>query len=378
MAGRVLHVLDATTPGDALDVLALVLARQEHRLAGLGHRSTERLAARAGIRDPITFVQAVGWADPTGWRALQRLIRDFQPTHVHAWGIPAALAVTLARFKGKRLVTLADMPRTGHLRLLQFIHKGGLWVSVSPCHWTVTTTWLKRELHTQGIAADAVTLIRPAVCAGERPGINGLREELGLRAGDGPIVLLGGEGAPGTLLTPPGMDPVAQGGRSGPRNDLGIWAAGLLQVLFPHIRVLVREDPRGLTNPGLERMLDKLPDNELAVVAPAEHSWRDLLGVADLLLATPDGPFAAGSIVQAFGAEVPVIGTPVDAVREHITDGHNGMLTPGMRPREIAATVERFWGQPELQEKFTKQALADARARHDVGALVRGFEGLYE
>jgi glycosyltransferase involved in cell wall biosynthesis len=377
MASRVLHVLDASTPTDAMDVLAQVLPRHEHRLAALGHRSTQRLAVAAGIRETITFLHALGWADPMAWRGLRRVIREFQPTHIHAWGIPAALTVTMSRFKGRRLVTLADMPGAGHLRLLQFIHKGGLWVSVSPCHWTVPTTWLKRELHTHGIAADAVTLIRPALGATERPPVNGLREALGLLPEDGPIVLLGGEGGSGSLILPAGMDPIAQGGRSGPRHDLGIWAAALLQVIFPRIRVLVREDPRGNPDPGLERMLDRLPDNDLTVLAPAENSWRQLMGLADVLLATPDGPFATGSIVHAFAAQVPVIGTPVDAVREHIIDGHNGMLTAGTRPREIAAALERLLTQPELRTQCVRQALADAAPRHDLGALLRGYDTLY-
>jgi hypothetical protein len=375
MAARILHVLDATTPGDALDVLALLLPRQEHRLVALGHRSTGALAARAGIEEPITYLHSVGWADPTGWRGLRRVIREYQPTHVHAWGIPAALVTTLTRFKGRRLVTLVDMPRIGYLRLMQFIQKGGLWVSVSPCQWTVTTTWLKRELHARGIAADAVTLIRPAM--GGRPAVNGLRAELGLLPEDGPIVLLGGDGGPGTLLTQPGMDPVAQGGRSGPRHDLGLWATALLELVFPRIRAIIREDPRGRTDPGLERLRDALPHDNVAVVAPAEHSWGQLLELADVLLVTPDGPFAAGSIVQAFGAEVPVVGTPVDAVREHITDGHNGVLAGSTRPREIAAALESVLAQPELREKLARQALADAVARHDTGALVRGYDALY-
>jgi hypothetical protein len=377
MASRILHVLDPTTPPDALDILAPVLPRHVHRLVALGHRSTQRLATGAGIREPITFLHSVGWADPTGWRALRRVIQDFQPTHIHAWGFPAALTTTMSRFKGRRLVTLVDMPPTGYLRLLQFVQKGGLWVSVSPCHWTVTTTWLKRELHTHGIPADAVTLIRPAMGAPPMP-VNGLREELGLLPRDRPIILLGGDGGDGTLITPPDIDPVAQGGRTGPRHDLGIWAAALVQVIFPRLRALVRQNPRGRLDPGLDRMLEKMPDNDLIIVAPADLSWRQLLALADVLLVTPDGPFAAGSVVQAFAARVPVIGTPVDAVREHITDGQNGMLAASTRPREIASALERFLTQPELRDKFTSQALTDAAGRHDLGTLLRSYDALYQ
>ena len=164
----------------------------------------------------------------------------------------------------------------------------------------------------------------------------------------------------------------------GPRHDLGLWAAAILQQFFPRIRAIVRQDPRGKPDPGLERLLNNLPDDDVTVLAPADWPWCRLLSLADVLLVTPDGPFAAGSIMHAFGALVPVIGTPVDSVREHITDGHNGMLAASTRPREIAAAVEHFFTQPALREKLTQQALADATPRHDLSALVRGYDSLYQ
>jgi hypothetical protein len=377
MAVRILHVLDETTPPDAVEVLARIVGRHDHRLAAVGHRSTEQLARAAGIGEKIDFVHSMGWADPTGWRGVRRLVREYEPTHVHAWGIPAAIAVTMSRYKGRRLVSLADMPRPAFLRMMQFIHKGGLWVSVSPCHWTVTTSWLKRELHAYGIAADAVSLIRPAECPGTAAGA-GLREQLGIMPGDGPVLLLGGEGGAGKLLAKSGMDPAQLGGRGGARHDLGLWAAGILQLIFPKVRAVVREDPRGLADRGLERLMDNLPDLAVPVVAAGSCSWQDLLGLADVLVVTPDGPFAAGSILQAFAAGVPVIGTPVDAVKEHVTDGVNGLVAASTRPREIAAAVEKFFAEPGLREKLTQQARADVEARHDLGAMVKGYDALYE
>lgn len=376
MPARILHVLDPTTPSDAMDVLAPLLPRHDHKLVALGHHSTGELAHAAGIAEPLAFLHSMGWADPSGWRSLRRIIREYQPTHVHAWGIPAAIGVTMSRFKGQRLVTLVDMPTPRYLQLLQFIHKGGLWVSVSPCHWTVTTTWLKRELHSHSIAADAVSLIRPAVTPA-RPYPNGQREELGLTLGDGPVLLLGGDGGCGSMLTQPGMEPGPQGGRGGPRHDLGLWAVAILQTIFPRIRAIVREDPRRRTDSGLERLLNNLPDDEVIVVAPGQWQWPRLLAVADMLLVTPDGPFAASSILHAFAAGVPVVGTPVDAVREHITDRHNGMLATSTRPRAIAAAIEDFFSAPELKSRLTEQALADAATRHDPAAILRSFDALY-
>lgn len=123
--------------------------------------------------------------------------------------------------------------------------------------------------------------------------------------------------------------------------------------------------------------MTNLPDDDVVVVAPAQWHWSKLLSMADVLVVTPDGPFAAGSILHAFGAQVPVVGTPVDAVREHITDRHNGMLAASTRPRAIAAAVEEFFNLPELRARLTQQALADAASRHDPAALLRGYDALY-
>ncbi|HEY4329726.1 MAG TPA: glycosyltransferase family 4 protein [Phycisphaerae bacterium] len=379
MATRILHVLDATTPADAVDVLSLILPRHEHRLAALGHRSTRDLAASAGIHEPITFLHSMGWPDPTGWRGVHRLIKEYKPTHVHAWGIPAAIAVTMSRFKGQRLVTLVDLPKARHLQLLSFIHKGGLYVSVSPCHWTVNTSWLKRELHSHSIAADAVTLIRPALNGNHDQASTpaALREELGILPEDGPIIVLGGDGGIESMFAEPGMDPLRQGGRGGARHDLGLWSTAVLQTIFPRIKTIVREDPRGRTDHGLERLFNKLPDDDVAVVAPRHWSWTRLMSLADVLLVTPDGPFAAGSILHAFAAKVPVVGTPVDAVREHVMDGHNGMLASAVRVRAITAAMEAFFSDPGLRARLTLQALLDVGGRHDLSAMLRGYDSLY-
>jgi hypothetical protein len=376
MSSRVLHVLDPTTPPDAVEILAQVLPLSEHRLVSLGHRSTVQLLRYAGITEPVTSLHSMGWADPTGWRGLGKVVREYGATHVHAWGMPAAFATTMMRFKGKRVVTLVDLPKSWHMQLLTFIHKGGLWASASPCHWVVTTSWLKRELHSHSIAADAVSLARAPFAA--PPYYNGsVRAELGLMPGDGPVLLLGGDGGGNAMLAGAGIDPLRQGGRGGPRHDLGMWAGGILQQMFPRIRVLVREDPRGQRNTGLERLLDHMADEEVTVLAPGDWPWAKLLSVADAMLATPDGPFAAGSIVHAFASRVPVVGTPVDSVREHVTDRQTGMISTSTRAREIAAAVEAMLAEEGVRRRICEQAYEEAESRHDAAGLRRTYEALY-
>jgi hypothetical protein len=382
MSPRILHLLDPTTPADALDILALLYGKIDkvQRLAALGDRTTADLAQLAGIDgSQIKFLHSMGWADPTGWRSLRRLIREFSPTHVHAWGIPAAVAASMVRFKGQRLVTLCDLPRPTHLRLLPMIHKGGvtgLMPAASPCRWIVTTSWLKRELHAHAIAADAVCLIRqPLPAAGPETSKSDLQIELGLLPEDGPLLLLGGEGGTGSVLAAPGLDSRNQGG---PRHDLGLWAAAILQQIFPRIRAIVREDPRGRVDPGLVRFMNDLPDTNIVVAAPGNWTWGKLLSIADLLLVTPDGPFAAGSVVHAFGAKVPVVGTPVDSVREYITEGTTGLLTAACRPRAIAAGVEALLAQIDVRQRVMEQAHLEALGRFDPEAVVRAYAGHYQ
>jgi glycosyltransferase involved in cell wall biosynthesis len=145
------------------------------------------------------------------------------------------------------------------------------------------------------------------------------------------------------------------GGRGGARHDIGLWTTAILREIFPRIRAVVREDPRSLPDHGLERLMDNLPQEDLVVIAPARYSWPRLLSIADLLLVTPDGPFAAGSVLHAIAARVPVIGTPVDAVKEHLATLQNGLLAASTKPREIAAAVEAFLSQP--REKVPATAL---------------------
>jgi hypothetical protein len=67
----------------------------------------------------------------------------------------------------------------------------------------------------------------------------------------------------------------------------------------------------------------------------------------------------------------------VDAVKEHVTDGVNGLVAASTRPREIAAAVERYFTEPGLKEKLAQQALADIGARHDGAVMVKGYDAVY-
>jgi glycosyltransferase involved in cell wall biosynthesis len=61
--------------------------------------------------------------------------------------------------------------------------------------------------------------------------------------------------------------------------------------------------------------------------------------------------------LHAFAAGVAVVGTPVEAVKEYIIDGVNGMLAASVKPREIAAGIEAFFaGGAALRGRLTEEA----------------------
>jgi len=71
------------------------------------------------------------------------------------------------------------------------------------------------------------------------------------------------------------------------------------------------------------------------------------------------------TVVEALAIGCPVIATSVGGVPEVVRDGENGLLVPPGDPATLAAALERFFGDPSLQE-------------HLRGAAARSVEGYSE
>ncbi|MGN6368469.1 MAG: glycosyltransferase [Phycisphaerae bacterium] len=332
---RILHLLDHTTPTDAFDLLALLLPHfPGSQLAALGHRNTRFLAAQATITAPITFLPSTGWADPTSLRPLHRLLADFQPTHLHAWGFPAIAAASLVPTRAHRIATLTTSPTRAQRRLLR--------IFTARTQWTLTTTseYIARALRpieNRKSKIENLPRLLPQQSPTTTP--SALRTLLELSPTDGPLLLLAGDG------------PSA-------RHDFGLWAAAILSQLYPNARAILREDPRGAEDPGLTRFLNNLPDDRLITIAPPTATWPDLLSLADLMLLTPAPtlPTPTAPLLHALAANVPIIATPVPCITEIITDGTNGLLANSPTPRAIAARLEEFMTDPNLRQTISHGA----------------------
>jgi glycosyltransferase involved in cell wall biosynthesis len=200
-----------------------------------------------------------------------------------------------------------------------------------------------------GVSDDAV----------ERGEGEAVREALGILPEDGPGFLLAGDA------------------RRATRHDYGVWAGGIVQQLYPRVRVVVREDPRGRRDHGLERLLNSMADPEVPVAAPASIKWPQLLSIADVLLVTADGPVPMAGALHAMMMGVPVVGTPTAAVREIIEEGETGLIGRTLRARGLAARIEEVMGNEALRNRLIAGAREKALETHRLSAMVARLQSLY-
>jgi glycosyltransferase involved in cell wall biosynthesis len=75
-------------------------------------------------------------------------------------------------------------------------------------------------------------------------------------------------------------------------------------------------------------------------------------------------------------AEVPVIATDVDGIKEVVIDGECGILVPPKNPEAIANSVTRLIENPQLTKKIVEKGLIRALL-FDVQEHVMKLDSLY-
>jgi len=81
-------------------------------------------------------------------------------------------------------------------------------------------------------------------------------------------------------------------------------------------------------------------------------------------------------LLEAMAAEVPVIATDVDGIKEVIIDGECGILVPPKNPEAIANSVTRLIESPQLTKKIVEKGLTRAQL-FDVQEHVMKLDSLY-
>lgn len=83
------------------------------------------------------------------------------------------------------------------------------------------------------------------------------------------------------------------------------------------------------------------------------------------------------ALIEGMAAGCAVVSSDVIGVREVISNGENGLLTPEADPKHLAAALEKIITTPEFGRKLANQGRHDATHKHDIQLMRKRYEQLF-
>lgn len=361
---RILHIIDPTTPEDALFTLAVICRRvaADHQVLALGHQSVMRAAVAAGVAgSTIHVARAAGWWDPSGWRSVHRKFHADQPDLLHCWGYWAITAAAMPRhLPAVRIASLHTQPTPGEIRLLRMAGRRAPWFVLCSA----------REIFDQmryaGLPRDRLAHVPPgaAEIAGPAADPAQSRKMLGLPADDHPVVFLGG--APHVHN----------------RQDEGLWAVGILEQIYPQARALIQlgQVHHAPTQAQVRRLVEfsqSLLHPDMIHFIEPEIPLQTVLAAADIMLFTPDQEIDSAMMLQAMAMGVPVVATSVPGLVDMVGNSQSVMLAPVHEPWQLAAAAHQLLSKPEQAREQTLAARRHVEIACSSGHLAERFFSIY-
>lgn len=326
----VLHVvssLDGRSWTRDLDVLARRLPANSMQIFCLGAigPAGEPLMARGRN---VELRESPRLLDPTMLWRLRTLIRDMEPTVIHAWGMPAVRAIAASRFSSLRR-TIVSAPLPPRPRDLSFFDR---WLLRQVAAIVARIEAEASALRSVGVAATSIRLAPPGIePVSERPS-NPER--------------------PTTILGIGRLEP-----HKGFRD--AIWTHDVLVQVFPTMKIRLVGD--GSAREDLLRfaMAMNNPNVELVGEVSRPESYA---ADADFGFALSHGGFGCRSVLEMMAAGIPVIASDLAHHRELITDGETGCLTPIGEKIHPARRIRALLHDPAAANRISqaaRQSVAD-------------------
>jgi len=82
-------------------------------------------------------------------------------------------------------------------------------------------------------------------------------------------------------------------------------------------------------------------------------------------------------IMEAFAAGTPVAGTDIPGIRQLVTDGVTGLLSPVGDPARLARSMEQLCENPDLAERMAREARAVIEKNYSAARMAGDFEREY-
>ncbi len=331
MMAQVTHLLDDDADEQARQILAALVRGM--------HGGIESQTAKMGYA-----------GDCRGVPGAIALLRRTRPEVTVAWGLKPLAAAVLAG-RGRILFSPARFAGPRALRWIRLMMNRAEVTMVCP---SVTQ---QRLAISRGIDARRCVVIPPAVEIGAVPTQRdaGLRHELGFGESDF-IVLAPGES---TLLS---------------GHEHAVWASLILHVIDPACKLLVWG--KGPKAAGLSRLPGRLG---LDFITLAERKlgrsipFEQLLGVADVCLATPVGMAPMLPIIQAMAAGVPIVAVRNSLIDELVRDQQSALTVPRCSPRELVRRVLDLRGDSGLRAQIIEGAQTHAIRHHAMADQVAAW-----
>jgi glycosyltransferase involved in cell wall biosynthesis len=333
---RVLHLLDDTDP-TALSLVAPALPRGEFEQS-IGIIGVKYVASRADAGIAVRSIPVRPGFDVAGWRTLSRVVGEFRPHVLHAWGPRAArIGWPLTRrtrgnsMPPRFIVSATDHPEPDWRGILtrravraadRVIAFGGAEAA---------------RYRALGVPADRLT-VAPLGVPATRPPTGDIRSTLGLPPGVPYLVAAGGPGA----------------------KD-AVWAFDVVRYADPVMRLVVVGDWPDKSR--VERFTRAITAGDWRVVFVGDRSDPSaiLAGASAVWIPTPRGGTHIALAALASGA--PVVGYRTPDLDGVISDGETGILvSPGDRVALAGRTLDLL-DDPATRDRIVTAARSAAATR---------------
>jgi glycosyltransferase involved in cell wall biosynthesis len=372
-ARRVLHLINGEYFGGSARVLMNYLqvpTRTSDVAVGVFfHGDLERRLEAAGI--PTEFIRMRSRFDLTAARQVSRLARRFNADIIHTHQVRNALVGRLAARPDRR-------PVVSHVHSPAFRESGGRLRNVSTgsidrllAGWThrfiTVSNSLAAEMAALGVPRERIRVVPNGIPLPANPATSAradLRGEFGL---DDNAQLIG----------------LVANLRPRKGADILIQALGLLHDPFGRVRLMLVGEPfrEGGRDYGreLREVAASMGVGERTFLVGFRPDVEEILAGLDLfVLPSLFGEGLPMVLLEAMGAALPVISTPVEGIPEVIANEQNGLLVPTEDPASLARAIERLLADPALRQRLGEAGRRTVLERYTADGMAAAIERVYD
>ncbi|MFW6066048.1 MAG: glycosyltransferase [Planctomycetota bacterium] len=339
------HVIDETSPPDALDQLSL-LAGENDRIIAIGEPPAGSALTKefARVHCPLGVARLAG-------RYLRR--RTTEADVLHAWSPRSATAALSARTATPVVLSLASVPQARTLKwLLRRLHKARLLC-------TIPTAEARERMVAAGGPEGSVRVLPP-------PG-DPVEDATARRSRAREAMHLSPDS---TLLVAPG--PLVRD--SGARK--AIWAHGICHHAGCDVHLAVARG--GAFEPHVRYFAETAGVSDKIDFTAGVLTDADVLAAADVALVLATNGRTIAAAVRALAAGLPVVATDTAGMRECVGHNRAGLLCPAGDVRSAAAAVLRLIEEADLAARLACDARTVASENHDRENCRRLLDEIYK